>query len=99
MIFMLCFIWLSCSELHADWTFKNSAAGVNYITVTPSGSDDDTPFTLYYGQSHTVTWSGHSQGYRGKYSWSTNYNTRSSAKGSYPVDYDSLQETVFYTKY
>ena len=79
------------------WTFKNSASEIDYIIVTPKDSEDDTPFTLYYGQSHDVTWVGV---YRGGYSWQTFWpKSYSWINGSEAKQYDSSKQIVFYTGY
>ena len=82
------------------WKFKNSAAGVDYIVITPSGSTDDTPFTLEYGDYHYVTWESTSDNKikRGSYN-STAYWTNSYVDGVYKEEYDALEEIVFYTRF
>lgn len=94
----LLFLLSGCSLFLQDstWTFENSANGVDYIIVTPEGSADDTPFTLRYGDTHTVTWEGSGKDYRGGYSWDTHWS-RSGVSGASPKQYDSLKEIVFYT--
>lgn len=92
---LVAFALTSCElfEQEWTWTFENSASGVSYIVVTPEDSEDDTPFTLYYGQTHDVTWKSASEDYRGAYKWTTYGGS------SYVRQYDSLKEIVFYTQY
>ena len=88
------------TEYSCTWKFKNSAAGIDYIIVTPIGSTDDTPFTLEYGDSHYVTWKSTSDNkikrgeYKSKAVWTSTY-----VSGFYSEQYDALEEIVFYTRF
>ena len=86
------------SSTSSPWNFTNSASGVDYIVVTPTDSENDSPFTLYYGGSHSVTWKGKGDNYRGAYKWTTHYSNKY-VSGSYAQQYDSLKEIVFYTNF
>lgn len=84
----------SCDELtktESTWTLVHSAAGVNYIDVTPKGDADCDTFRLYFGQTKKVTWEDEGDNY---YSYEA-----SPSNGSIRAEkYDSLREIVFYAK-
>ena len=95
-LFSACSLW----PIKTTWRFTNSAAGVDYIVVTPSGSADDSSFTLKYGDSHYVTWTveRNKKPKRGDFNY-TAYTTKDNVDGAYYTDYESLEEVVFYTRY
>ena len=82
------------------WKFSNKASGIDYIVVTPSGSTDDSSFTLKYGDSHYVTWKENinKRPKRGNFNYHS-YSKKEYVDGAYYEDYDALEETVFYTRF
>lgn len=99
-IAIFCISISSCSVFQKDstWTFEHSASGIDSIDVTIKNGGSPSSFTLYYGQSQSVTWEGEGEDYFGGAEY-TGHWTKSYVSGFHSTRYDSLKEIVFYTDF
>lgn len=101
LLLVLAFLFVSCDPnagTSSTWKFTNSASGLDYIEVTIDNGGSPSSFTLYYGQSQSVTWEDEGNDYFGGAHY-TGHWSKSYVKGFHSTKYESLKEIVFYGDY